>query len=136
MAKNLEREPNISENIFVFVGEKRSNRAIELGVIWQDKKLAAKSLLEALEANGIDPQKQIFLNLFFDGEGHKMIEESAEKIKGLADDGAVIVGMGKLVQSYLEELNINHLKIIHPAARGKIRKSENYIAHIAEVLKK
>ena len=53
----------------VFVGEKRSNRAIAMGVTWEDGRLAAKVLHEALTAAGVDPARVRFVNLFRDGEG-------------------------------------------------------------------
>jgi len=119
---------------FVFVGEKRSNRAIEMNVNWQDGKLAARSLIRALRASGINYQEQVFLNLFYDKDGYEIRSYSSEKIKELAKNGAIIVGMGKLIQKHLEKLGIKHLKLTHPAARGKIRKKETYTEHVSKVL--
>ena len=46
---------------FVFVGEKRSARAIRLGVRWEDGRLSGKTLFEALRAAGTDPAAHLYL---------------------------------------------------------------------------
>jgi hypothetical protein len=108
---------------YLFVGEKRSNRAIKLGITWRTGGLAAKPLHEALRASGLNPDKCNFTNIFEKG-GKTTVEE----FKG------IIVGMGKKVQTRLSTLNIDHIPIVHPAARGKIRKRERYIKHVKEQL--
>jgi hypothetical protein len=45
----------------VFVGERRSARAIAMGVAWEDRRLAARTLHAALCAAGLDPARQCFL---------------------------------------------------------------------------
>jgi hypothetical protein len=136
MAKHLEREPSAPEATYIFVGEKRSNRSITVNAVLGDRKYCSKNLIEALEANGINPENQTFLNLFCDGDGLIMNDESLKKIKESIKTKATVVGMGKSVQKCLEELGIKHLKLVHPAARGSIRKTERYAAHVAEILKK
>lgn len=108
---------------YLFVGEERSERAKELGLTWESGGLAAKQLFDALKACGIDPKTVNFTNWF----------EYGGKTKTTNWPGTV-VAMGRKVQQALEERNIPHLKLTHPAARGKIRKKERYIAHLAEVL--
>ncbi|MGH2356306.1 MAG: hypothetical protein ACRDJN_32270, partial [Chloroflexota bacterium] len=46
----------------------------------------------------------------------------------------VIVGMGRLVQRVLAAAGIPHRALIHPAARGAIRQTACYRAHVAAVL--
>jgi sulfopyruvate decarboxylase TPP-binding subunit len=46
-----------------------------------------------------------------------------------------IVGMGKAVQKVLEKYNIPHIKIVHPAARGKYKRYEIYVQHLRERLR-
>jgi len=108
---------------FLFVGEERSNRAIEMGVTWKDKRLAAAHLSKAVEALGIDWDKCTFMNVY---------EDDIEKIRAFK---GVTVAMGRKVERELKKQNINHLYIHHPAARGKIRIIENYKQHVKEQLK-
>lgn len=107
----------------LFVGEKRSEKAVKMGVRWEDGKLAAKQLFDALKANGIDPSTCKFINWFEKG--------TKNKIKSY--DG-VVFGMGRKVQEALAKSGVEHIPIVHPAARGKIRKKERYTEHIKEVL--
>lgn len=112
---------------YVFVGEERSQRAITMNVTWKDGKLAAKQLFDALKANNIDPANQAFDNWF---EG----EDSALRIKVFQAYGYIVVAMGEKVSMAMAKAGISHLRIVHPAARGKIRKKEIYAKHIKETL--
>jgi hypothetical protein len=47
--------------VFIVAGERRSRRAREMGVRWNDGHLATKSLFDALRASGIDPEGQIYI---------------------------------------------------------------------------
>ena len=107
---------------FLFVGEERSNRAIEMGVTWKDRRLAAAHLSKATDALGIEWNSITFKNVY---------EDDIEDIKSF--DG-IIVGMGRKVERELKKHQISHLYIHHPAARGKIRIIENYVAHVREQL--
>lgn len=109
---------------FLFVGEEPSQRAIDLDKGWYDGALAGKQLFDALIANNIDPLEQRFCNLFSDGLDVVMT------LKGRRP----IVAMGKKVQAEFDRLEIPHIKLTHPAARGKIRKKERYIEHVKEQL--
>jgi len=42
--------------------------------------------------------------------------------------------MGRKIEKELKKHKIKHFYIHHPAARGKIRIIENYIAHVREKL--
>ena len=122
----------------MFVGENRSKTAIEKGWSWQECQrtgkpvLCAKPLWDALTEIDLNPNEQIFFNLW-DDEWNKN-DFIPEILKEMAEDGETIVGMGRKVQTELQKLGIQHKEIVHPAARGKIRKTELYRAHLKKVL--
>lgn len=107
---------------YLFVGERRSDRAKEMGVRWSDGRLAAKQLFDALIKCGIDPKEHEFTN-WFEGGKRKTREWPY-----------LIVAMGKKVQRALTNEGIIHTAIVHPAARGTIRKKDNYARHIQRKL--
>jgi hypothetical protein len=109
----------------LFVGERRSPLAIKRGVRWENEALAAVPLFEALRAAGIDPATCQFVNWF---EGGKTRTRKHRR-KGR------IVGLGKRVQRALAAEDIPHIPLIHPAARGLIRRRANYIAHVVDALR-
>ncbi len=111
---------------YLFVGERRSRKAVRMGVRWEDGRLAAAQLFDALEAAGIDPRLCRFQNWFERGG------PAAVRASVLA--GSTVIGMGRKVQAALEKAGIGHLALVHPAARGAIRKKERYKAHVREVL--
>lgn len=117
---------------FLFVGEKPSNKAIAMKVAWVDGRLAAKQLFDALKDNGIDPAEHKFENIFHQREEEIINKEAVRRIR---KTDLVVVGMGQKVQQALDLLKIKHIKIVHPAARGKIRKKERYSQHIKDMLK-
>ena len=106
----------------LFVGERRSEKAKQLGLYWKDGGLAAKPLFEGLRAAGIEPTECRFVNWF---EGGKSATRRHE---------GVVVAMGQKVQSALAIEGISFIPLVHPAARGRIRKRERYIAHVAQQL--
>ena len=124
--------------IYIFVGENRSKTAKENGYSWQGCQqtgkpvLAMKPLWEALEEIGLDPRAQVFFNLWDDGWNPN--ELIPEILMEFIDSGEIVVGMGRNVQKALRELNIPHREMYHPAARGKIRRSDLYRKHVKEVL--
>ena len=89
--------------------------------------MAAKQLFDALRACEIDPNKQLYDNLFTQGDMHRFIRK-------LKRTKRIVVAMGKKVGNFFDKNSIHHIKLIHPAARGNIRKKENYIAHVRERL--
>ena len=107
----------------LFVGEKQSPLARRKGWHWPDGHVAAKQLFDALEACGIEPTQCKFANW--------LNTRSQAAIK--AHVGPV-VGMGNIVQTALTSAGITHIPIVHPAARGRIRKKERYIEHIRTTL--
>jgi hypothetical protein len=123
---------------YLFVGERPSRRAVRIGATWHNGRLAACTLWRALEAAGLDPQDQDYLNVWMDAEpgAHDaMHEESARAIiRIFAAGGVTIVGMGAVVGAWLDRQGIAHRKLIHPAARGAIRRRDRYQEHVAAVL--
>lgn len=125
---------------YIFIGECRSLTAINRGWSWKDGRLAAKPLFEALEAMGVDPSAQEFCNLFTDpprnhrGKYEPRINHGI--VSGLLAirSNVILVALGQRVSRTLTELDIRHVALVHPAARGKIRKRERYIAHVAKRL--
>ena len=57
------------------------------------------------------------------------------KIREWSQRGWVIVGLGRTVQQVLTNACIPFRAMVHPAARGRIRRHAVYQAHVAEVLK-
>ena len=110
------------EKNFLFVGEERSPTAIKMGVTWKDKRLCAGHLSKAVEALGVKWCQCAFLNVY---------EDDIEDIKSFQGP---IIGMGRKVEKELKKHQIDHHFIIHPEARGTIRKIENYKEHVKEQL--
>lgn len=121
----------------IFVGENRSPTAIARGWTWKDGHLAARPLFEALVAMGLDPADQTFVNLFVDGQPGKPLRVNYRTVIALREAisaGTTIVALGQKVARGLALRGLVHTVITHPAARGKIRKRERYIAHVCSTL--
>lgn len=124
--------------IFIFVGENRSKTAQEKGWSWQEcqrtgiPRLAAKPLWEALTNININPNDQIFFNLWDDE--WKLNKFIPEILTEMAEDGEIIIALGQKVHTELGKLGIPHKEMVHPAARGKIRKTSLFRKHVREVL--
>lgn len=123
----------------LFVGERPSQRAVQLGVTWRDGALAACTLFDALRSAGYDPGEHCFCNLYRSPERGAATDMTNERqaiqaIRRAARSGLTIVGMGRLVQRVLEREGVPHLRLIHPAARGAIRGRRQYRQHVREVL--
>ena len=116
-------------NKFLFIGEERSKTAIERGWTWEDGRLAAKQLFDCLLAIDIEvePETCKFMNWFEE-------DYPRRKVIGIARQGYVPVAMGAKVHKAMTEAELFHLHIVHPAARGTIRKKENYTKHLKEKL--
>lgn len=119
---------------YVFVGERRSSRAIALGVHWEDGRLAARTLHDALRALGLDPARQTYVNLFCETDPRAVDADILASIHRYDRAGVTIVAMGRPVQAVLTRAGVAHLRLIHPAARGSIRARSAYQAHVAAVL--
>jgi len=109
--------------MYLFVGEKRSNKAVKMNVTWIDGRLAAKQLFDALINLGINPKDHSYCN-YFERGGKSIVKKHNGKI----------IAMGSKVSRALMRDKIEHIKIIHPAARGTIRLKKNYFNHIKQKL--
>jgi hypothetical protein len=119
---------------YVFVGEKRSHRAIAMNVTWADGRLSAKTLQDALRQMDVDPDMQVYVNLFLDGEGWRVDITALSRARSLHESGTQVVALGRRVQRLLAREGVRHLGLVHPAARGTIRTRDRYRAHVASVL--
>ncbi len=120
---------------YLFVGERPSPTAAMKGLAWEDGKLCAKQLFDALRATGIDPSSHKYDNVFVaDATGPEVVcPKAIRRIRRAHQAGLVVVCMGKKVGRVLAGLP-GALHIVHPAARGHIRAKERYAFHIKEVL--
>jgi len=93
-------------------------------VTWKDKALASKQLHDALNDAGFSGQiEPRFVNI---------VDRGASTL--IRDFKGYRVGMGAKVQLWLAKRGLVHIPLIHPAARGTIRKKERYAAHVAASL--
>jgi hypothetical protein len=115
------------------VGERRSPTAIARGWTWQDGRLAAKTLADALGALGLHyGQGYVCWNLF-DDQG-RWSQTHLDGIRDCAASGWQIVALGRVVARALRAAHIPHVALVHPAARGRIRQRARYQAHVASIL--
>jgi hypothetical protein len=121
---------------FIFVGERRSQRAIQMGVRWEHGRLCARTLHAALRAIGLAPEEQAYVNLYFDAEPPALDGAALARLRALAAEGVEIVGLGRIVQRALARAGVDHRQLTHPAARGAIRARAAYQAHVATVLRR
>lgn len=49
--------------------------------------------------------------------------------------GVTVVALGLLASRALEKHGVAYVRLVHPAARGRIRKRETYVVHVLETLK-
>lgn len=123
---------------FLFVGERPSHQAVKIGATWQNGRLAGKQLRDALLALNINPDEHRYCNLYTRpdvGAWDRADEMMALcEIRDAQNEGLVIVGMGAIVCAVLAFRGVPHLQLIHPAARGAIRKKERYTSHVRSVL--
>jgi hypothetical protein len=116
----------------IFVGEQRSKTAIKRDWTWFDKRLCSKTLRVILDDYGLDLDDYTFINLF-DDEG-KLDLKHLHNIQSLGKNNWTIVSLGRRVERSLNNLGVRNTYMIHPAARGNIRKTSNYRTHVYEVL--
>lgn len=128
-------QPVPSSRRLVFVGERRSRKARELNASWTNGGLAAHTLHAALRACSIDPNAVLFLNLFEEGDGARVVDAATlEQVRTLTSESATVIALGRIVQRTLARYEISFVPLTHPAARGRIRTRAVYQAHVAEVL--
>jgi hypothetical protein len=118
---------------FLFIGERRSPTAVRMGVTWVDGHLCAKNLHEALRATGIDPSTCKFGNAYQDNGMPNLAD--LKRAARHAREGGCVVALGEKAHRQLKKAGVLHVtRLIHPAARGFIRKRERYQEHVATVL--
>lgn len=107
-----------------------------MGVGWRDGRLAAKQLFDALVVVGLDPSAHRYDNVFRPvAEGpEEVCPNAVRRIRRAAGRGLVVVAMGQKATRALSERRVSCLSIVHPAARGRIRKKERYAEHVKSVL--
>ena len=110
----------------LFVGEKRSAKAVEMNVTWKDRRLASKHLFDAFESLGVNTDEFKFCN---------ELEPSVVLVAEAIITNTPIVAMGRIAQKELSKMGVSYHAMIHPAARGRIRNKQRYAAHVREVLK-
>lgn len=114
----------------LFVGERRSPTAKRMKVRWEDGRLAAKQLFDAFEACGFDREAAQFTNLFERG--------GAAAVEAHLGQGGQIVAMGRQVQRELESWGwkpgLDFVPLVHPAARGAVRRKSAYAAAVKVAL--
>src|SRR5216683_1665554 len=100
----------------LFVGERRSPRAMAMDVDLTHGRLSAKTLHEALRAIGLDPSEQLYVNLFRDPPAPLEVDPKAlEELTRHSLHGGSVIALGKRVSAYLERLGIQHVALVHPA---------------------
>lgn len=122
----------------IFVGERQSPKAARGGHTWENGKAAACTLHAALRVLGYDPKSCTFLNLWrtpgLGPTSERLIPGVLPTLRREVERGAVVVALGRLVQRELDRRGVPHRPMVHPAARGRIRKRERYVEHVREVL--
>lgn len=121
-------------NQLLFIGECRSLTAKRKNWTWKDGRLAAKPLFEALRAMGVDPAAHEYVNLWTDAADPVITHSKPTWLMKRAAEGMILVALGSKVSLELARRGIVHVALVHPAARGKIRKSATYRAHVAAKL--
>jgi len=127
--------------MYIFVGERPSISAWKFSKQWSDGAYAGKQLKDAIDK--IDCLE--FADITFCNLWTKPKEKSTPAIDVVDLDKSLheitlyskwwtVVGMGKIVQDQLGNAGIRHLKLVHPAARGKIRRKDRYLKHCKQVL--
>jgi uracil-DNA glycosylase len=122
----------------LFIGEKPSPLAFKKGWTWRDKRLASKTLHDALAANGLSRKLDVdFYNLFGDepdaaerAEDTRLLEIMRRRLA----EGRQIVALGQKVHRLLDKAGVVHVTVRHPAARGAGRSTKVYNDHVKEVL--
>ena len=112
----------------IFIGEKRSKTAIKNGWTWESGHLAAKQLMDALKTIGVGMEGVRFGNVF-DDEGNPIFDPKST-------GGARVIAMGMIAHEELTRLGVEHDTIVHPAARGKIRRKDRYAEHLRGIIYK
>ena len=97
-----------------------------MGVRWQDGRLAAKQLFDALRAAGVDLKQCEFVNWWERGARQRVGEHIRR--------GGLVVAMGRKVEGALKKKGVAHLGIVHPAGTRGYSQEGTYSEHIRDVL--
>ena len=120
------------------MGERPSARAVALHATWQNGKLAGHTLRQTLLALALDPDQQRYLNLWQSATSTPQDPDdeaaAVAQIRQLHRAGYRVIGMGRTVTRRLTQHGIAHRYLIHPAARGTIRRRDRYLDHARQVL--
>jgi hypothetical protein len=111
----------------LFVGERRSRTARRMKVRWEDGRLAAKQLFDAFDACGFPQHRAAFVNLF-EPRGLALVCAAHHL-------GVPVIAMGRKVQRELTKRDMRFVPMVHPAARGAIRRKACYAQHVQEQLR-
>lgn len=128
----------------LFVGERRSRRAIALGATWERGGQCATTLRAALADCGIDPASVTFRNLFEElgaddrpgGDEPPLAvdREALAAVRAGQAGGLTIVALGRRVEAALRRTGIPCRYLTHPAARGSVRDRATYRARVAAAI--
>jgi hypothetical protein len=116
----------------LFVGEKRSPKARQMGVTWKDGRLSGKHLMTAIERANLDITKCDFKNVFREILADDIVNKTA--VREIKRFDGIVVAMGRKVERVLKNNGIDHEFIYHPATRGEVRNVEKYCRHFQENL--
>jgi len=116
----------------LFVGEKRSPRARQLGLTWKDGGLCAKHLFTAMERSNLEVSNCHFKNVFREILAEDIINKTA--VREIKRFDGIVVAMGRKVERVLKNNDIDHSFIYHPATRGKVRNIDKYCNHFKQNL--
>ena len=120
---------------FLFVGERPSTKAMSMHVRWEDGRLAAKQLFDALKGCGLNPSDHYYANWFQTRtDSYRRHPCILKKIKYAKRRGVRVVALGRMVSREMDKVGLTHIRLVHPAARGKIRKKGRYILHVKRTL--
>jgi len=124
---------------YLFVGERPSHKAVAIGATWQNAQLAGRTLRDALLAAGVDPEAQRYVNLWRRPDRGNRFDEydliyALRQVRRAVAAGCVVVGMGRLVCRELSSCRVPHTRMVHPAARGSIRRRCRYHRHVKATL--
>lgn len=117
----------------IFISETLSPRTGHSDVTWDDNRFCAKTLRNALRTAWVNPNDQLFVGLFH-GDTLRLDHNTVRIAQRALHTGMEVVALGKFVSDELTALGIDHVYMVHPAAGGKIRKRENYQAHVERVI--
>ena len=120
---------------YLFVGERPSPLAAARQWTWDDGHVCARTLLAALADVGIQRASCRFVNLWSSpGLGPAAEPPDLAPVVAASRAGLVVVALGRLVQRELARSGVAHRAMIHPAARGAIRRRDAYRAHVRGVV--